>query len=859
MFFKSNLFSKKTFKVLMLCILLICFVSFNPVYANGNTSGGETTDYGSCSGNPWCLVTVATRVSLYKYDGTNLLYYGYKDYCVNYGTGTSCEVFGYAKQNSKKAGKVAHTDIDSYNTKDLDFVYGAVSMDRVNKFPDIDVWSDVEKHVKDLFKLTSNDRNSILTILKQEITGASELNLLDLEDIYITVEPVIGLRHILDDSSVEYYYGTSYEIIEYFNSGVLKGVNRAVYYGFPSTMMATSMIGEDPNLFIGKYVELVPTNNLKESPLADSDAAVSNRKHNTSLVTSNKGYAINVFWLGGYINSCTITESSNKLDYTLKISGNNSNITYGISNIAGTINNKLIYRVSNNDKTVYGTIKNSAGEIVAICQATRIPYACSISKENGTNNYKMSITGDTFGISYGISNTLGTTNGKLTYTALNQDENIYGTLKNNEGTILATCEASRTPVTCSISSSDKKDYTLIINGEYAGMKYGISNIKGTINNQTKYTAIYSDNIIYGTIKDSANNEIATCSINRTIDTCSSTCSSKKGDELMTCAESFCQMTSVDGAGKKTCIAACGVTVPSFSTCPTDTLKNGKDTTCVASTDASKKTCTKADTTTYYKTVCKESSTIKYPGDLPTVLLPGTGFSYSPKLTGNKTCELVFEQEKWMFDYASAYTEKERENLLTIVDNFQKLIDTISKTDAYKYDSSDADIKLIVKEEEANESIKALEIYQIENLLDEEIKISKGSTVLLNMYKNGEVTTKSVLEFIKTNSSNETTYRLPAVCVTNSNEIYASNDGKCNSTSEGPYYQYFTNSLSKVGKYDTKVLTKKLSSNLDVANTCYYDIEEVENPNTGDTKVALIGTLIIISLGVGIVSYHKLKN
>ena len=322
-------------------------------------------------------------------------------------------------------------------------------------------------------------------------------------------------------------------------------------------------------------------------------------------------------------------------------------------------------------------------------------------------------------------------------------------------------------------------------------------------------------------------------------TCQSTCRGTSGDGLLACAENFCQINTTDSTSKRECITSCGYTPKSFSSCGSDQLTDGDDTVCSASTTGSISSCTKATTSTYYKTTCTESSTIQYGNSLPTTLRPGTSFSYTPVLSGSKQCEMTFETEKWKFDYAASYTSAERTKLLGILQNFQKIDSTSiwykDLNNNYKYDSSNADITIEVSNSNNSKdtTTKKLEANETINLLDDTIKVSSGGSVSVPLFNSGNKTTQTVFGVIKTNSSNKTSYRLPAVCIrAGDGELYnADSNGNCDSKNDGPYYDYFTELKINEGIYDTETTVNKGSSNLDVSNTCNYNIDNGNDPVT----------------------------
>ena len=396
---------------------------------------------------------------------------------------------------------------------------------------------------------------------------------------------------------------------------------------------------------------------------------------------------------------------------------------------------------------------------------------------------------------------------------------------------------------CSIAeSNDKENYTLTINNVDSNVSYydignDINGLRHNVQNNI-YKANYSDTKIYGAIYDVNGNSVATCELQREYQTCASTCSGKSGDDLLSCAENYCQVASNNSSEKKKCIETCGVNDngykdPGFSGCDKGATILGNNTVCDADTTASNKTCIKANKNNYYKTVCTDKTTIFYGNSLPVTITPGTGFTYTPTVSGSKTCEMTFEVSKWKFDYASSYTDEERNKLINILNQYNDVSDnSIWSRDlngTYTYKSNDADIEIeVTNSSDSNNSnkktTKKLIADKTINLLDKKIKITSGGSYIIPLYNSG-TSTKTALGIVKTESSNKTTYKLPGVCIDNKDgTIYdIKNNGKCDSINDGPYYSYYTNLKIKKGKYDTNTSVNKTSSSLNVKNTCNYNI------------------------------------
>lgn len=333
--------------------------------------------------------------------------------------------------------------------------------------------------------------------------------------------------------------------------------------------------------------------------------------------------------------------------------------------------------------------------------------------------------------------------------------------------------------------------------------------------------------------------------------CQRTCSGKSGDDLLGCAEDFCQANSTDSDSKKKCITTCGYTEPKFNNCASSTSVNGKETYCDATAKGNLGSCTPANTSTYYQTNCNEESTIDYGNSLPKTLQPGTGFGYTPVLSGSKTCTMTFEVNKWKFDYAASYTTAERNSLKEKLKNFRNVssnsVWSKDLDNKYKYDSSDADISIEVTnsndvKSSNRKTTKKLIPSQTINLLNSDVVVTSGGSAIIPLFAGGSKSSETIYGIIKTNSSNKTSYKLPAICMkTGSGELYEPSNGKCNSINDGPYYEYYTDLKIKKDKYDTKTTVKKSTSSLNVQNTCNYSVDSPVSCSIvkGDNQYELI--------------------
>ena len=409
--------------------------------------------------------------------------------------------------------------------------------------------------------------------------------------------------------------------------------------------------------------------------------------------------------------------------------------------------------------------------------------------------------------------------------------------------------APQTP-SCTISeSSNGTTYTLNVSNPggdtiYYDISNKTSNLRHNVRN-TSYSAGFKDTTIVGKIYNSNGTEVASCSASRSIPTCEQTCGGKTGDNLLGCAEDYCQVMTDNSNDKKECITTCGYTPPGgdskkFTNCGTYTDVDGSNTECDSSTKANKTTCDPATINNYFKTVCTDESTISYGNSLPVMLNPGLGFTYTPKVSGSKVCRMTFEAEKWKFDYAGSYTKDERDKLIVILNRYNNVSDNSiwvkDDNNVYKYKSNDANIEIQITKDNNPSAVNRYETKRLiadrtTNLLSKEIVVSSGGSVTIPLFANGNKTNQTIFEVVQTSSSNETTYKLPGTCIKSGDgTLYdLGPSGNCETNNEGPYYEHFTNLQIKDGRYETKTDVIKTNSNLDVENTCEYTVDSSNKP------------------------------
>lgn len=381
---------------------------------------------------------------------------------------------------------------------------------------------------------------------------------------------------------------------------------------------------------------------------------------------------------------------------------------------------------------------------------------------------------------------------------------------------------------CTISESGNT-YTLTVNNNDGSLYYDIGANKDALKHditRNSYQASFKDQLIVGEVYNSNGDSVATCDLKRKIPTCKETCSSND----LGCMESYCQVMSSSSKEKRNCITTCGYSDPGFSGCGEKNDENGENTICDNSTKATLKTCTKATTSTYYKSTCTETSIIKYGNSLPVTVLPGTGFSYTPTVSGSKYCRNTFETKKWEFDYAASYTKAERDVLKGILNNYNSTTSATWTADRFKYSSSkgtNIEIEITNDNNQSASNRKTTKkLVTAQKDIDNKYEVStEDNAPIVTMYENSNKTSKNVARAVLTNSSNRSTYQLPAVCISvGSGDIYEPTNNKCKSSSEGPYYDYYTNLKIKKDIYKTITKVTKAGTALDVQNTCSYRVD-----------------------------------
>lgn len=278
------------------------------------------------------------------------------------------------------------------------------------------------------------------------------------------------------------------------------------------------------------------------------------------------------------------------------------------------------------------------------------------------------------------------------------------------------------------------------------------------------------------------------------DSCKKTCSGKKDNTLLQCAENYCAKQKYSTATKKAdCIVKlCGYTKPASYECGKTSNSKSTTTKCADEVSNSLKTC---KTTTYFKTECTEKTELSYPS-LPkrNSLHVGDSYkaSYSISTTGSKTCTTKFNYKLFEFNYASQVSNEGRTNLVTSMNNnayFSKAVHSKS----LKYDvSEDAwDTRKF------NNSSKNFTLKWDSKSYSE--KLTSNTKQHITFFANGKKTTSKSKHYVSKTTLSK-----------NSGILY---------NNAIPYI------TSSEGKKTTKIYVERKSSGLNDTNTCFYKIGE----------------------------------
>lgn len=346
------------------------------------------------------------------------------------------------------------------------------------------------------------------------------------------------------------------------------------------------------------------------------------------------------------------------------------------------------------------------------------------------------------------------------------------------------------------------------------------------NSYLKFANTIGDHIVNPTKSDVIKDKMYGMTVYRLSDIIESFCDCSTAANKYLCAMNYCDANATEDERKKCVTQTCKVEDPGFTSCAEETTEKGSTTICTSSTTSSKTTCNKGTASTYYKTVCTERSNIYYNDSLPTSLLPGSGFSYSVLLSGNKTCNASFETAKWNFDYATS-TNANRILLTSKLNSYKGL--NKNGLETLKYNSSDAKVKISIEESVKNKPVtnKEINLEHFTNVTATDLTISNTSSTFKVM------TDTATSQNKKIESRMSSIYSLPNVCINGaSGEIYdakydeISKTYKCNKENDGPYKKFFTNLKADNKENKTEVLVTKESSGMNnLKNKCSYTVAD----------------------------------
>ena len=313
----------------------------------GYTPGTESGDSGDCkSGFLWCYHDkshIGFRLTLYQYDGTDFMKLGNS---IDYQPLLSNLKNGSAIIPTNSNGKVYYTTTNttpiwpsasnpSTRATSLNFIQSSLVPTFYNKEL-VDAELVFYSFVTTQFSLLSGNASTIRSKIKN-VFGSSIPDDLNLRNIYITVEPTILFYNRTSGGRVS-YYGTAYEVTYLrgvtdrrgicgsTSSGKSRdhcdfyGMVGEIFYNLPRTLMARTIVGTDPNGFVGsrdsnlvKKLGLLGDFDRDHSFINDNspiminvgDDGYTKRTENQNRIQSNEGFGIKVYWIGAYAPSCS--------------------------------------------------------------------------------------------------------------------------------------------------------------------------------------------------------------------------------------------------------------------------------------------------------------------------------------------------------------------------------------------------------------------------------------------------------------------------------------------------------------------------------------------------------------------------
>ena len=292
----------------------------------------------------------------------------------------------------------------------------------------------------------------------------------------------------------------------------------------------------------------------------------------------------------------------------------------------------------------------------------------------------------------------------------------------------------------------------------------------------------------------------------------------KGD--YNCTLSYCKNAS----NRKKCATSCGVKDPGFTKCSSEKKPTGGNTNCNNKKTVSSEYCIRGNSSTYYKSLCAENSTIEFKyKNLPIIT---NVVQNEVNLNGSNKCTLTFEKAKWNYDYLIS-TDSVRTNLKNKLSSYNKFNVNSNGLSNLRY-NTDAKINMVAEDiDEESDSSRGTDskvlVRSSEKTTTNKITSSSSSKVI-----SGD----SVYNSRTYISAKSSIYLLPGVCIAYATgvEYNPNNSNNCvrnNITfmNEGPYSKFYINLKSLEGN---SIITVQKDSLKDatITNTCSYKIEKV---------------------------------
>ncbi|MDD6878905.1 MAG: hypothetical protein PUD59_01590, partial [bacterium] len=220
-------------------------------------------------------------------------------------------------------------------------------------------------------------------------------------------------------------------------------------------------------------------------------------------------------------------------------------------------------------------------------------------------------------------------------------------------------------------------------------------------------------------------------------TCKKKCSGKSGDSLLECAENYCA-DSKNSTKKEACIESCGYKKPESYKCDSSSKTTASSSTCQATVKKSKTTCS---TSGYTKTVCTETTTVKYPSISNLAL--SKKMSYTLTTSGSKNCTIYFNYNLFKFNYATQTGSSGRTTLLN------KLTYATSKS-SYEYEWNTNKNNILT---DSSMKVGTVDAKLKLSSSKTNTKLSDSSKKSIKLFADGKTTTKEITSSKKYSSTN----------------------------------------------------------------------------------------------------------